>query len=218
MFKTEYAGLLALLILTALAGTPSAHATAAPTGGHINFFAAQAVPGGFSCTTTQWPTYGYDGNVGFYSNLPGGSGDASVIPTVDTSAQAICIEVVLTGQAAYTWYTISISGPTMSSTNTMTCVTDPYGNQDCWQILLISVSAGCALNWVNISPAVSGVQGTDGTKLHGIANLYYNDGTCSPPSSAPEFPGYLGLLFAVAFAAPILAVISRNRKRMPPSV
>ncbi|MEM3802844.1 MAG: hypothetical protein QXX17_00380, partial [Conexivisphaerales archaeon] len=152
----------------------------------------------FLCTSAT------DGNIGFPSNLPGGS-NPQIVPSVPTGTVYMCIELILNSQSPDTTYTIHVSGSTITS-NTETCTTDSSGNADCSMVFTLDVSPGCSTNPIFISPKVSGAVSTS-NQIHHIVNLGYPD--CV---SVPEFP--LGPAMAFAIAVPALIFF---RKRLFPN-
>lgn len=198
-----------LLLIGPFAGVANATGT-----GEIDFYltdSGSATVDG-SCTSsahgTVWPTYGMDGAVGFPTNLPGGS-NTQVTPTAPVGTSYICVHLTMSGQSSTVdSYSIWASGSTITS-GTATCTTTSTGSGavDCWFILTLTVTSGCVTNPIKVSPTVAGA-GDGGSQLQHIANLYYNNGTCTPPTSAPEFP--LGLLGVFALALPALLVLRKR--------
>lgn len=203
---------LALALFT-LAGSDVGTVSASGTG-KVNFFMTSSgsptVEG--SCSATDhggiWPTYGFDGAVGFPTNLPGGS-NTQITPTAALGTLYMCVNLVMSGQSTTVdSYAIHISGQTITS-NYATCSTTSTGSgaTDCWFILTLSVSSGCLTNPIMISPKVSGAGG-GGTQIQHIANLYYDNDSCLPPNSTPEFP--LGLVGVFALVLPGLLILRRR--------
>lgn len=190
-----------VLLLTLAFAVPPTFATT--PSGQIDFY---TVSGTNTCTSTVWPTTGYDGNIGFPSNLPGGS-NIHIAPSAGTGTSYICIVLTLTDQAPNTVYSVYVSGSTIMS-NTQTCTTDSNGDAVCTMIFTLTVLPGCATNPIFISPKVSGTGGT-GNQVHHITNLNYDNGICT--IGAPEFP--YGLLGLFAVAAPALLILRKRALR-----
>lgn len=199
------------LVLAALALTLLGFGAAAapyvagvPSGGEINFFDVSAS----ACTTTVWNGGTFsDGNIGFGGNL----GDPHQIPVV-ANGQEICIQIVLTAQAASTSFTISTPGSTLtlvSGSNPFK--TDSSGNANVFLIFSVSnLSGDCTTHPIDISPDIAGGAGSGGQ----IHHIYGGSGACGgttpfppPPSSVPQFPlgaAGMGLAMAAGFAGMIL--------------
>jgi len=145
----------------------------------VNFFltssGSASVTG--SCTSGShggtWPTTGMNGNIGFFSNLPGGSSSAQVVPT-GTGTIYMCLELRTSGQStSVNSYTVTLLGVSETCNTTST----GSGATDCFMLFGVTVPTGCNTYPIMISPDVTGTQ-TTGNQIHHIANLNYNNGVC----------------------------------------
>jgi hypothetical protein len=205
-----FAALAVAIFGFALISLPSA--AAVTPSGTVNFFDASGTGASSTCTSTVWNGGTFaDGNIGFGGNL----GVANNIPVV-SNGEEICMQLILSDQAATTTYTLNIPGGYLTPVvGSNTVMTDAAGNANVYIIYSVSGLTGdCTTHPIQISPDVGGTAST-GDMIH---HFYGGSGMCGgvipfppPPLGVPQFP--LGTLGMAAMIAGLAAVLFVQKKK-----
>ncbi len=129
----------------------------------INFFYVSGSGASSKCTSIAWNGGTYkDGNQGFGGNL----GDSQYVPIL-ANGEEICINIVFTGQAASTTFTIYTDGTftlTPVAGSSLSFATDGSGNANVNIIVTVSgLTGGCDTHPIKINPGISGGDGSSGS-------------------------------------------------------